>query len=329
MNGEEPEGPPPTYTPWLVVRATPSDMGRRPVPAGTPFWASPDITVTPSDPWGRVTAGDEVLVSVTVQNLGYAPASGVRARFWWADPSAGISPTLATVIGASDRTSIAAGQAETLPCTTLWTPQFVNGGHECLIVEVSCLGDPLTSTFRPDLDRHVGQRNVTVLAGEGEPHPMTLKLANPFSEEAPTTLYVRSFRLSSPHRLIGFGLHVHPIDALIHLQDRTLTDPFAALGIRTGPAEPMTGLQVGGLDIADVLGGGFGEEAQRLLRERRDHDTDFGTPAAETTLPAAGVAMVPVTVGLGGTGGQALIHRLTQVTDGVDVGGYTVVSLPG
>jgi hypothetical protein len=35
-----------------------------------------------------------------------------------------------------------------------------------------------------------------------------------------------------------------------------------------------------------------------------------------------------VTTDLGGLDGRALVHRLTQVVDGVDVGGYALLSLP-
>jgi len=326
---ERREGPPPTYTPWLVVRATPSDIGSRPLAAGTPFWACPDLTIAPADPWGRVSAGDEVTVSVTVQNLGYAPATGVRARFWWADPSAGLSPQLATVIGSSDRVSIAAGLAETLLCTTPWTPQFVNGGHECLIAEVSSMSDPLTHTFRADLDRHVGQRNVTVLAPEGDPQGMMLTLTNPFWEEAQTTLHLRTSLLFGVERLLGFGLHVQPVDALLHADDRTLADPFAALGLEGGDTEPGTGLQIGEVVETGEGAGGYDEETQRRLRERRDDEQDFGSEVSEIFLPAAGVAQIELAVDLGGSDGGAMIHRLTQVSEGVDIGGYMLVSLPG
>ncbi len=324
----ENEGPPPTYTPWLVVRATPGDMGGRPLSAGTAFWVCPDIAVAPADAWGRVNAGEDVAVSVVVQNLGLAAATGVRARFWWADPSAGVSPQLATVIGTSDRVSIPAGLAETLTCTTPWIPQFVNGGHECLVVEVSSLTDPLKHTFRPDLDRHVGQRNVTVLAPEGEQQRMVLTLTNPFGEEARTRLHVRTTVLDGVERLVGFGLPIQPIDAVIHAGDRTLAEPLAALGIEGGPSEPGLGLQVGDAVVTGKHAGGAGDEIQHLLRERRDPDHDFGRQVAEIDLPPFGVAQVEVAVNLGGAFGGAAVNRLTQVTDDVDVGGYTLVSLP-
>ncbi|WP_145968999.1 hypothetical protein [Streptomyces hyaluromycini] len=325
---EKGEGPPPTYTPWLVVRATPSDKGARPAKLGTVFYASPDIGAAPADPWGRVRPEEEVTVSVTVQNLGFATAAGVRATFWWAEATGGIVPSNAKRIGTSPRVSIAAGQAETLICGDPWTPHYIAGSHECLVVEVSCLSDPLQQSFRPDLDRHVGQRNMTILEPEGHPHSSMLILTNPFSEEVTTTLHLRSFAVQSAERLLGFGLHVRPVDALVHAGDRTLTDAFAALGLEVGDVETGTGLQVGEPDVKEGEAYGFSEETQRQIRLRGHAQHDFGPEVARIILPPAAVAQVEVTTDLGGLNGRALIHRLTQVADGVDVGGYALLSLP-
>jgi hypothetical protein len=49
-------------------------------------------------------------------------------------------------------------------CPTAWVPTIVNGGHECLIVRVSGVGDPLgPNPFEPAFNRHVGQRNIMVV----------------------------------------------------------------------------------------------------------------------------------------------------------------------
>lgn len=47
----------------------------------------------------------------------------------------------------------------------------------------------------------------------------------------------------------------------------------------------------------------------------------MGEPDVEET-----VARVKVSAEPGGMQGGALVHRLTQVTDGVDVGGYALLS---
>lgn len=321
------EGPPPTYTPWLVVRAYPGDRGGRALAAGTPYWVCPDLQVAPADAWGRVAADQPATVSVTVQNLGRAAATGVRARFWWVDPSGGVVPSAATLIGDSRRVSIAAGLSEVLECTTSWIPKFVNGGHECLVVEVSAMSDPLTHTFRPDLDRHVGQRNVTVLPPEGEQQQLMLTLANPFSEPAVTTLHVTTARLFGFEPLLELGLELLPVDALLHFDDPALAEPMAAIGLEHGEAEPGFGLSVGDASVIEGEGRGYDEETQRLLRERRDDHHDFGRAIVELELPPGGRAVVELRVDVA-RGGGATLHRLTQVTDGVDVGGYAVLAMP-
>ncbi|MBA3617052.1 MAG: hypothetical protein H0W52_13195, partial [Rubrobacteraceae bacterium] len=111
--------------------------------------------------------------------------------------------------------------------------------------------------------------------------------------------------------------------------DRTLADPFAALGLEGGDTEPGTGLQIGEVVETGEGAGGYDEETQRRLRERRDDEQDFGSEVSEIFLPAAGVAQIELAVDLGGSDGGAMIHRLTQVSEGVDIGGYMLVSLPG
>lgn len=321
------EGPPPTYSPWLVVRSAPGDTGSRPVSAGTVFYACPDIGAAPADQWGRVRSGEQVNVSVTVQNLGYATATGVRATFSFAEATGGIVPSNAQLIGHSPRISIAAGQAETLMCDSPWTPHYIAGSHECLVAEVSCLADPLQQTFRADLDRHVGQRNMTILEPEGPPQSSMLTLTNPFEQETVTTLHLRSFAVQDAERLLGFGLYVRPVDVLVHADDPTLAAPIAALGLEVSDAEPGTGIWVGEPNIKEGQATGYNEETQRQLRLRLEPGHDFGPEVARIVLPPSAVAQVEVTTDLGGLGGRALVHRLTQVTDGVDVGGYVLLSL--
>jgi hypothetical protein len=322
------EGPPQTYTPWLVVRATPSDNGSRPLGAGAVYWASPDLSATPADAWGRVNAGAHLTVTVTVQNLGHAAINGVRAHFWWLNPAAGLGPGQGNDIGTSDRVSIAAGLSETLVCTNDWVPQFVNGGHECLMVEVSALADPLTSTFRPDLDRHVAQRNLTVLPPEGEPQQMQLRLTNPFSERNRTTVHLTTTRLFGAEHLVGFGLPLAPINALVHSTDPSLRDPLSAAGIEHDQAETGTGVVIGGIVDTGRQTEVLDDATQRLLRERRVDGHNFGPVVGRIDLDGGGTALLSIAAMLGGVDNAVLVHHFTQVSDGVDVGGYTVTSLP-
>jgi hypothetical protein len=50
-------------------------------------------------------------------------------------------------------------------CPTAWTPNAADGPHQCLVVRVSAIGDTVNSqnSFDPRSDRHVAQRNVSVV----------------------------------------------------------------------------------------------------------------------------------------------------------------------
>jgi hypothetical protein len=86
-------------------------------------------------------------------------------RFYWSNPSHAFDRTTANVVG-SAFTSLAAGQTAEVLCLTAWVPVFVNDGHECILAEVSHpTADPLPPVpdFQVPTDRHVAQRNISVL----------------------------------------------------------------------------------------------------------------------------------------------------------------------
>ena len=161
----------------------------------------------------------------------------------------------------------------------------------------------------------------------GTPHQVVLTLSNPFDHAAPTTLHVRTTAITGVERLKGVGLPVELLDALLHTTDPSLSGVFAASGLEIDELEP--GLEVGEAVVAAGDGAAFAADSQWLLHERRADDHDFGPMAASIELPAGGVAHVDVSVDVGGGVGEAaLVHRITQVCDGVDVGGYALISLP-
>src|SRR5262245_35488427 len=80
---------------FLLVPANLTDDGTRSV---YPFWESPAIAPSPTDAWGRVPAGGAVTVGAVVENQGDATATGVRATFWWANPSVAITPGTVNLI---------------------------------------------------------------------------------------------------------------------------------------------------------------------------------------------------------------------------------------
>lgn len=165
------------WLPYLVIRNGPGDNGQRPW-AGS-FWESPDIFVAsgvraesaplvPTNRGGTVVAGQPTTLWAHVWNLGRAPVANARVEFYWCNPSLGISTQSANFIGAAyvDLGARDSGRCHTfVKCPVTWLPQYLNGGHECLVVRFF---EPLTDALpRPGwqsaFDRHVGQRNIAVI----------------------------------------------------------------------------------------------------------------------------------------------------------------------
>ena len=163
------------FEPYLLIRSVLGDRGDRPI--NVPFWESPDIWTAPGDPatspdlpsshGGTVVVGQPNTVYAHVWNLGFAPLAGVLVEFYWFDPSLGIDGAHAHLIGTA-RCELAgrgmAGSHRLVKCTSPWVPILANGGHECLVARVSGMGDPVGGNpWSPWLNRHVGQRNISVV----------------------------------------------------------------------------------------------------------------------------------------------------------------------
>jgi hypothetical protein len=138
---------------------------------GNPWYLSPDIWVVPgTDPNaapGIPVADQASYVWAYVHNRGKYAVNNATVHYYWADPSTIITRNTATLIGTS-YVSLAAGQSAKVLCLTPWIPRLVNGGHECLLAEAFSAEDPLLphtpdDPFDPPSDRHVAQRNLTIV----------------------------------------------------------------------------------------------------------------------------------------------------------------------
>ncbi|NQY13689.1 MAG: hypothetical protein HRT81_07525 [Henriciella sp.] len=136
---------------------------------GDPWWLSPDIWVVPgSDPLGAPgipVAGSSAFVWARVRNNGDTAVTNAEVRYYWADPSAGFDRNTANLIG-SAFVSLNAGEVSEVLLLAPWVPEFVNNGHECVFAEAfHPFLDPLPSSpaFNVPTDRHVAQRNLTVV----------------------------------------------------------------------------------------------------------------------------------------------------------------------
>lgn len=169
--------------PYLLIRAnSPGDRGARPTWPSIPCWESPDILLidatytgpfTPSQLVASPTAGRRYRVFVRVWNLGLLPAVGVHVRAWYVNPgffggdpnNPAYQPVLigGAMVNLDDRTRPGAMQVVELDRT--WDIPPTLTGHECLMASASCPLDQWGGALDANHDRHVGQRNLTILVG--------------------------------------------------------------------------------------------------------------------------------------------------------------------
>jgi LysM repeat protein len=166
------------FLPFLMVRANAGDTAARPI-SGV-FWESPDIFVLPGvEPdaapslppklGGVAQAGADNTIYAHIWNLGQAPAYQVYVEFWWFNPTLGFGDADANLIGWTVTGLNARSQRgchKVVKCPTSWKAQFLNGGHECLVVRIydkstDPLSDPRWDAAR---NRHVAQRNIHVMS---------------------------------------------------------------------------------------------------------------------------------------------------------------------
>ena len=170
--------------PYLLVRAfSPGDHGQRPLWPPIVCWESPDILLIdatytgPFDPNRLVlspVAGRTYRVFVRVWNLGLFPAVGVHVQAWVI--AAGFFGTGnqndpyyqqhhiggAWIPELTDRQR--PGCVRVVELGPPWKLGPGDTGHECMIVSVSCPADHFDGPLLVNEHRHVGQRNLDILA---------------------------------------------------------------------------------------------------------------------------------------------------------------------
>ncbi|MBC7592357.1 MAG: hypothetical protein H7288_00155 [Kineosporiaceae bacterium] len=164
--------------PFLFIRANAGDTAARPL--NGVFWESPDIFVlpgispdyapaVPAKLGGVAESGKDNTLYAHVWNLGQAAAHEVLVEFYWFDPTLGFSGADAHLVGFVYTTLRARGERgshRVVKCPTSWKAQYLNGGHECLVVRLSDrYADPLSDpAWDASQNRHIGQRNIHVMS---------------------------------------------------------------------------------------------------------------------------------------------------------------------
>jgi len=302
------------YLPFLVIRSNPGDRGNRPI--GGVSWESPDIFIAPdldaaSAPQipptlaGLAKAGVPNTLWAHVWNVGRGLAVNARVEFYWFEPTAAPDASNAHLIGVAhvdlgDRFS---GRSHTIvKCPTTWIPQYLNGGHECLIVR---LFEPMLDALGPDPwaswdDRHVGQRNITVVDA-ASPAAIALPLRlGCATGPGPATIEVTTARASDV-----------PWLGLLQAEGKVLADADAVeetygLTYPTGLRSAIDRGQLAGLDP---------RAAKPFLRSKIDFTR--GCDEVETMFYLRVDGLRP---------GQCRIYRVRQVVGGRTLSGYTVVA---
>lgn len=160
---------------------------------GNPWWLSPDVWTVPNDPSGPAglpVVGQPCYLWARVRNNGTEAVEDATVRFYWANPAVGFNRTTANFVGSSFA-SIDAGEQQDVLCLTPWIPSFVNGGHECILAEAFRdpdgikPSDPLPPgvDFNVPQDRHVAQRNLSVVIALKSHFNISFEIHNPSREE--------------------------------------------------------------------------------------------------------------------------------------------------
>jgi hypothetical protein len=302
---------------WLVIPYKDTDEGARPVPAGEPFWESPYIWMR--DMHGQrlkqAIAGQPVRVFARIRNRGTLPAFPVRVSFAFVDAALGIAWSAPRLIGELG-TLIPPNQlgpgVMDVECPELWTPG-ASSTHACLLVMCDeLLMDQVTVPWSAGFDRHVAQRNVTIIPVKpGKTLALTLQFATVLAGGASVSFAAQAawVRAPDPEQALRYtpSLEEHRGE----VRGTLLDERVLRATVRLGRIESLGQLETEPLDLGDQPSGELlrfvpvGPRLEAQPRELRGVD-------AAITVPEGAEA-------------PYLLVRLAQVENNFVTGGYTVV----
>jgi hypothetical protein len=158
--------------PWLLIPFDDADGGVRPLTSADYFWESRNIWFEGGDIKENAIAGKPTPVFARIWNLGTITCFPTRVDFGFVDASLGIPWNAPFVFGTAYdevRPQIMGPGVRIVKCPKDWIPPPPTGNtHPCLVVMCSCevANDMPSQPWNVMQDRHVAQRNVTVVAGK-------------------------------------------------------------------------------------------------------------------------------------------------------------------
>jgi hypothetical protein len=335
------------FYPYLLVRSVLGDRGDRPI--NTPTWESPDIWTAQGDPatapdippnhGGTVIAGQPNTLYAHVWNLGFAPLVGVRVEFYWFNPSLNIDGAHAHSIGVA-RCELSsrgmAGSHKLVKCPIAWIPVIENGGHECLFVRVSGVGDPIGNhEWQASQNRHVAQRNISVVAAGASVQRLVASLNLTRRRDAHVQLIQLGPREGAlAARIVAPKLKVARIDSHL-LGELTTTNKIVLRQLKApspgmfAPIHPLAH----GIDMSAPVLRGKSLTTQVIDPQRVLRDVRPVRPAKPSDAPVVDLAELLTavdrlhpgrTLGLPAPG-TAFVLRLASYVGEQLVGGYTLV----
>ncbi|HEY0378147.1 MAG TPA: hypothetical protein VGC87_14610 [Pyrinomonadaceae bacterium] len=323
--------------PYLLIRAVPGDHGVRPL--SVPFWESPDIIIVP----GVVSAYDGVSATLSPQvgvphtifvhvwNLGRLLAVGVKLRVYWVNPSLSLDDPAhpPNLIGSMyfdlpDRQNPDCHKLLRLPAT--WTPVMENGGHECLLAKVTCFADGAEPGLDARADRHVGQRNLHLMAAQEDLSRTLASLRKTLPRDADLQI-LHAMRDLQP------ALLVHQPTLFGRLKTPA-TLPRAAFALADGTGHLGALLRgASGVDRfvpASVIGPMFKRERiePQLMQNAQVRELSKSREPVQDLVRSLGVrelTAVALAKQLGAVPGEGHMLRIQAVRDGALLGGYTLI----
>lgn len=200
---------------YLYIRTHPQDDGAEPLPTNLDCWLSPDIGIQASANAfsDQAVQGIANQVNVRVTNGGGIAAVSAYVDFFVSDPATAFNPTVSSPVSGQ---FVNVNPYSVTIASFSWTPLPTQVGHRCLLARVALYpGDAYRSTitFEPREDRHVAQRNISIVTlGGTNKIDFAFRIVNPLERMGKHTITVQELRskrqLATMRAAIGYPVQI-------------------------------------------------------------------------------------------------------------------------